>query len=57
VDQRRGKIYAISAPYGRVEWAYQTGGEVLSSPTAANGLVYVGNENNPILTLRAATGR
>jgi len=41
---------------GRLKWYYTTGGYVVSSPTVANGVVYVGSCDNNIYALNATTG-
>ena len=37
-------------------WSFTTGHYVLSSPAVANGVVYVGSDNNNVYALNAATG-
>ena len=36
-------MYALNASTGAVVWSYATGGYVRSSPTVADGVVYVGS--------------
>jgi outer membrane protein assembly factor BamB len=38
-----GTVYALDASTGQKLWSYTTGGFVPSSPTVANGEVYVGS--------------
>ena len=37
-----GKVYALNAATGALEWSYATGSEEDSSPVVVNGVVYVG---------------
>ena len=39
-----------------LKWSYATGGTVYSSPAVANGVVYVGSEDNNLYALDAKTG-
>jgi len=39
-----------------VRWQYTTGDRVYSSPTVANGVVYVGSNDNNVYALNASTG-
>jgi outer membrane protein assembly factor BamB len=41
---------------GQLLWNYTTGGLVASSPAVANGVVYVGSEDNNVYALNATTG-
>jgi outer membrane protein assembly factor BamB len=43
-----GNIYALNATTGANVWNYTTGASVYSSPSVANGVVYVGSENNNV---------
>jgi outer membrane protein assembly factor BamB len=36
-------VYALNAATGAKLWSYHTGNQVFSSPTVANGVVYVGS--------------
>src|SRR5579863_3568306 len=38
------------------KWSYATGGSVVSSPAVANGVVYVGSQDNNVYALKASTG-
>jgi len=51
------QVYAIDSDDGRVRWSFTTDGRIGSSPTAADGVVYVGTEDNTLYALDAATGR
>jgi PKD repeat protein len=50
-----GNVFALNAVTGAKIWNFTTG-SVYSSPTIANGVVYVGNSGNRIYALDAATG-
>ncbi len=39
-----------------LQWSYPTGGPVYSSPAVANGVVYVGSDDNNVYALNAKTG-
>ena len=39
-----------------LKWSYTTGSEVYSSPAVANGVVYVGSDDNNVYALNASTG-
>jgi glucose dehydrogenase len=39
-----------------LRWKYTTGSGVFSSPAVANGMVYIGSEDNNIYALNASTG-
>jgi outer membrane protein assembly factor BamB len=43
-------------PNNILRWSYTTGAQVWSSPTVANGFVYVGSEDYKVYALNAATG-
>ncbi len=40
-----------------LEWSYTTGDGVGSSPAVANGVVYVGSDDNNLYALNAKTGK
>ncbi|MGW5682206.1 serine/threonine-protein kinase [Nonomuraea sp. NPDC003754] len=42
---------------GAQQWAFSTGGRVRSSPTIADGVVYIGDEANKLYAVDATTGR
>ena len=52
-------IYAINATTGKLVWQYQVGAEGigLSSPTVADGTLFVGSEDHSVYALDAATGQ
>jgi glucose dehydrogenase len=39
-----------------LKWSYATGGEVVSSPIVANGILYAGSENRTFYALNVRTG-
>ena len=39
-----------------LKWSYTTGSHVVSSPAVANGVVYVGSEDDNVYALNASTG-
>jgi outer membrane protein assembly factor BamB len=41
-------LYAMNASQGGVLWAASTGGPIRSSPTVANGVVYVGSDDGKV---------
>jgi eukaryotic-like serine/threonine-protein kinase len=50
------KVFGVHNVWGReVKWSYQTGDYVISSPTVANGVVYVSSAASTC-TLNASTG-
>ena len=49
-------VYALNATTGAKLWNYTTGNSVRSSPAVANGVVYVGSDDNNIYALNATTG-
>ena len=49
-------LIALNANTGAVLWSYATGGSVDSSPAVANGVVYVGSDDNSVYALNAKTG-
>ncbi len=51
-----GVVYALDAVSGARVWSYTTGGGVSSSPSVANGVVYVGSDDNNVYALDANTG-
>jgi outer membrane protein assembly factor BamB len=42
---------------GKIRWKHGTGGYLISNPTAAGGVVYVGGAKGRLLALDAATGK
>ncbi len=51
-----GSLYALNASTGDLIWKYTTGNDVITSPAVANGVVYVGSEDNHVYALNASTG-
>jgi uncharacterized repeat protein (TIGR01451 family) len=56
---RVGFVYALNATTGARTWTYNTGtgGLIYSSPTVANGLVYIGSEDHNLYAIHATTGQ
>ena len=46
-----------TTPEPTKKWSYRTGDYITSSPTVANGIVYVGSEDHNLYALDAASGR
>ena len=42
------KTYALNAQTGAFMWSYQTNGNIYSSPTVANGVVYFGSDDHNV---------
>jgi outer membrane protein assembly factor BamB len=59
VGARDHYIYALDANTGTLKWKYQTGGMVESSPTLANGVLYVTSSGSVdgIYALNAESGK
>ena len=51
-----GTVYALNANTGALLWKYATGGTVDSSPTVANGAVYIASNDGILYALNAGTG-
>ncbi|MFH0829893.1 MAG: PQQ-binding-like beta-propeller repeat protein [Candidatus Aenigmatarchaeota archaeon] len=51
-----GNVYAFDAQAGSVEWTYQTGGAVKSSPALDSGTVYAGSDDGYMYALSATGG-
>ncbi|HWY55400.1 MAG TPA: PQQ-binding-like beta-propeller repeat protein [Terriglobales bacterium] len=51
-----GHVIALSASTGALLWDYEAGDRVNSSPVVADGVVYVGSEDNNIYALDANNG-
>ena len=52
----RGYVYALDAATGNELWSFATGDVVVSVPTVADGVVYVGSNDNHLYALDADTG-
>jgi outer membrane protein assembly factor BamB len=50
------KLYAVDALTGDLLWDFTTGGSVSSSPAVANGVVFLGSNDNTTYALDATTG-
>jgi hypothetical protein len=46
----------VDTATGEQQWAFETGGSVFSSPTVADGTVYVGSANGSLYAVDSATG-
>src|SRR5581483_1564409 len=56
-DASHRGVYASSAPaLTTVKWRFHPGGKFISSPTIADGSVYVGNSDGKLYAVRAADG-
>src|SRR5579872_512984 len=51
-----GLVMALNARTGAELWSYPTNGIIESSPAVANGVVYVGSEDNNVYALDASNG-
>jgi outer membrane protein assembly factor BamB len=51
-----GSLSAFQTSDGAPLWHYKTGGALLSSPTGANEVVYVGVNDGSVYALRASDG-
>ena len=51
-----GYLYAIDAAEGDLEWRFETGGPVESSPTVFDGTVYVGSRDGFLYAIDAVEG-
>lgn len=49
-------VYCLDAKTGKKLWTYLTGAAVLGTPTIANGVVYIGSQDNALYALDAKTG-
>jgi uncharacterized repeat protein (TIGR01451 family) len=56
VGVMNGKLYAINADSGQIEWVYQAGGPISHTAAAADGTVYFGSHDGKIYALDAQTG-
>jgi outer membrane protein assembly factor BamB len=43
-------------PQGKVQWSFQTGGEIHSSPALADGVVFFGSQDHKFYAVDSATG-
>lgn len=50
-------ILKLQTPSGRVKWTYHIGNLGGSSPTVSNGILYIGNAENMVYALSAASGQ
>ncbi len=49
-------VAGSTPPNGQLKWSYTTGSYVYSSPAVANGVVYVGSDDNNLYALNTTTG-
>jgi eukaryotic-like serine/threonine-protein kinase len=58
-DPAHTGVYATEGPkqLKGVKWAFQTGGAVVSSPTVADGVAYVGSDDKQLYAIDLATGK
>jgi eukaryotic-like serine/threonine-protein kinase len=57
VGTMSGNVYALDAITGSTLWTYNTGTKIFTTPTVANGMVYVGSADNwNYYALNAADG-
>jgi len=54
--QRDDTLYALNGTTGALLWSYTTGNWIYSSPTVANGVVYIGSYDYNVYALNATTG-
>jgi outer membrane protein assembly factor BamB len=53
-----GDLYALNAATGSVRWTYPIGTGLVSPPSVANGVVYIGaNSQETVYALNAASGK
>ncbi len=50
------RLYALDARTGEEYWDYTTGGIIDSSPTVAEGIVYIGSQDHTFYALSAQAG-
>jgi outer membrane protein assembly factor BamB len=56
-DPAHNGVYLTAAPQNMtVKWTFHTGEAIVSSPTVANGVVYVGSSDNFLYAVDARTG-
>ncbi|WP_326655656.1 serine/threonine-protein kinase [Streptomyces sp. NBC_01750] len=51
-----GKLYAVDATSGDQRWSFTTSGRAWSSPSVANGVVYVGSDDGGLYAVDARSG-
>lgn len=51
------RVLALDAATGAQRWSVRTGGVVMSSPSVANGVVYIGSNDRSVYALRATNGQ
>ena len=53
IDER---LYAVGLEFGQVKWKFKTGGKILSSPAAVDGLIYFGSADGFLYAVEASSG-
>lgn len=53
---RTGAYPGPPATKGKLKWKFKTNGEVISSPTSVDGILYIGSSDNSIYALDQNTG-
>ena len=56
VGVMNGKLHAIDAETGQIDWTYQAGGAIAATPAVAGGKVYFGCEDGKVYALDASNG-
>ncbi|HTO15852.1 MAG TPA: PQQ-binding-like beta-propeller repeat protein [Edaphocola sp.] len=51
-----GKLYSFNIKDGSINWAYQTGAEIYSSPISVGGNILVGSNDRYLYSVDSATG-
>jgi eukaryotic-like serine/threonine-protein kinase len=49
-----GKLYAFDAVNGRLHWTATTGGGISSSPTIADGVLFIGSDDDSLYAYATA---
>lgn len=57
VGSMDGKVYALAAGTGKIDWTFQTGEKVRATPVVDNGIVYIGSWDKSVYALDAQTGK
>jgi len=53
---RVGYVYALDRETGELDWEYETGNEILSSPAVDSDIVYIGSSDSKVRALERSTG-
>ena len=57
VGSADGKVYALAADTGNINWMFETGQKVRATPTVDGGILYIGSWDGTIYALDALTGQ